>query len=370
MDPRIVKLAKTLVSYSCRIKIGEKVMVECYGTTAYPLLKEVIRTVYRAGGFPFCTIKDNSMQREIIKECRAEQLKFMAEIGLKEMQGMDAYIGIRAYDNANEFGDLPGEKIAQYLKDFAEIITDWRVTHTKWVVLRYPNNSMAQLANTSLENFENFYFDVCNLDYSRMSAAMDNLVELMKKTDKVKIRGYKIDLEFSIKGIPVIKCAGENNIPDGEVFTAPVKNSVNGYITFNIPQVEHGVTFENVRFVFRDGKIIEAISNDTEKLNKFLDTDEGARYTGEFAIGLNPYITKPMKDALFDEKIMGSFHITPGKCYEEASNGNRSALHWDMIAIQTPEYGGGEIFFDAVLIRKDGVFVPESLKCLNPENLK
>lgn len=370
MDPRIKKLAGIIVNYSCKIKKGEKVLIESFGQSSFKLIQAIIREVYKAGGLPFVTLKDNMIGREIIKNCTIPQLEFMTEIDLNQMKGMQAYIGIRAHDNVNELGDLPMERISHYMKNYSEIITDWRVENTKWVVLRYPNNSMAQMANTSLEAFEDFYFNVCSIDYARMSKEMDNLVELMEKTDRVCIKGPGTDLLFSIKGIPVIKADGEFNLPDGEVFTAPVRNSINGVITFNIPQIEQGVTYENVRFKFRDGKIIEATSNETEKLNQFLDTDEGARYTGEFALGLNPYITRPMRDGLFDEKIMGSFHLTPGKCYKEASNGNKSALHWDMIVIQTPEYGGGEIYFDDTLIRKDGRFVLESLKGLNPENLK
>jgi aminopeptidase len=370
MDPRIEKLADTIVNYSCNLKKGEKALIENFGNSSLKLVQAVIREVYKAGATPFVTLRDNRISREIIKECSSAQLKFMKESDLAEMKGMDAYIGIRAHDNVNELGDMPREKIAQYMRDYSEVITNWRVEKTKWVVLRYPNDSMAQLANTSLEAFEDFYFKVCNVDYSKMSKEMDNLVELMNKTDRVKIKGTGTDLEFSIKDIPAIKCAGEFNLPDGEVFTAPVKNSVNGIINYNIPQVEQGVTFENIRFKFKDGKIIEATSNETEKLNKFLDTDQGARYIGEFALGVNPYITRPMRDGLFDEKIMGSFHFTPGKCYKEASNGNHSAIHWDMIVIQTPEYGGGKIYFDDVLIRKDGEFIIDSLKGLNPENLK
>jgi aminopeptidase len=369
MDPRIEKLADVLVSYSCKLKKDEKILIDCYGFSAQNLLKALIRKVYEKEAIPFYSMKDNALSREIIKGCSLEQLKFMRKIDLAQMKEIDAYIGIRAYENINEMADLDRQKVASYIRDYSKDVVDWRVKKTKWVVLRYPNNSMAQLANTSLETFEDFYFNVCNLDYAKMSSAMDALVDLMNKTDKVSIKGFQTDLSFSIKDIPAIKCAGEHNIPDGEVFTAPVKNSVNGIITFNIPQIEHGITFENIKMVFQNGKIIEATSSDTEKLNKLLDTDKGARYIGEFAIGVNPYITKPMKDGLFDEKIMGSFHFTPGKCYEEADNGNKSAVHWDMIAIQTPEYGGGEIYFDGVLIRKDGIFVRKELEGLNPENL-
>jgi aminopeptidase len=160
------------------------------------------------------------------------------------------------------------------------------------------------------------------------------------------------------------------NIPDGEVFTAPIKNSVNGTITYNAPAVYQGVTFENIFFEFKDGKIIKAKSNDTQRLNKILDTDKGSRYIGEFSFGVNPYIAKPMKDGLFDEKISGSTHLTPGSCYDEAPNGNKSSIHWDLVYIQTPEYGGGEIYLDNRLIRKDGLFVVDELLMLNPDNLK
>jgi aminopeptidase len=221
----------------------------------------------------------------------------------------------------------------------------------------------------SKEAFEDFYFKVCNLDYSKMGQAMESLVEYMNKTDKVRIVGPGTDLTFSIKDIPAIPCAGEMNIPDGEVFTAPVKDSINGKLSYNTPAVYQGYTYENITLEFKDGKIINATANDTERINKVFDTDEGARYVGEFAIGVNPYVVTPMKDTLFDEKIKGSFHFTPGSCYEEAPNGNDSAIHWDLVCIQTPEYGGGEMYFDDVLIRKDGLFVIDELKCLNPENL-
>ena len=371
MDPRIEKLASILVNYSTRIQKGEKVLIDCYGRSPFLLLKSIIREVYKAGGLPFVTLKDNTIIREVIKNCEIEQLKFMTEKEISEMKGMQAYIGIRAHDNVNELGNLPADKLTDFSRHYSDIVTNYRVDNTKWVVLRYPNNSMAQLANTNLEDFEDFYFKVCNLDYKKMSDAMDKLVDLMERTDRVKIKSQNTDLEFSIKGIPAIKCDGEFNIPDGEVFTAPVKNSVNGTLFYNIPQVYHGVTYENIKLIFKDGRIIEATANESEKLNNNLDIDEGARYVGEFALGVNPYITKPMKDGLFDEKIMGSFHFTPGRCYSEASNGNdTSLLHWDLIAIQTPEYGGGEIYFDDVLIRKDGIFIIDELKCLNPENLK
>jgi aminopeptidase len=250
------------------------------------------------------------------------------------------------------------------------IHSERRVKHTKWVVLRYPSASMAQLANMSTEAFEDFYFDVCNLDYAKMEEAMEPLLQLMKSTDKVRITAPGTDLSFSIKGIGAKKCSGHRNIPDGEVFSAPVRDSVQGTITYNTPSVYSGVTFENISFTFKDGQIVEASSNDTAKLNEILDSDEGSRYIGEFSLGFNPYILHPMKDTLFDEKIAGSLHFTPGQAYEETDNGNRSAVHWDLVLIQRPEYGGGEVYFDDRLIRKDGMFVIPELETLNPENLK
>ncbi len=370
MDQRIKKLAKTLVSYSCRVQKGEKVLIDCVGDSAIPLVRAVINEVYKAGGMPFADLKDYSVTREILKEATTEQLKSLAKYELPRMKEMAAFIGIRASDNISELSDIAPDKMADYMKYFIEAVNNIRINDTKWVVLRYPNKSMAQLASTSMEAFEDFYFNVCNMDYGKMSKAMDSLVKLMNKTDRVHITGKDTDLSFSIKDIPAIKCDGEFNIPDGEVFTAPVKSSVNGKIAFNSPAVYQGVTYENIKLEFKDGKIIEASSSDTERINKVLDTDSGARYIGEFALGVNPFIIRPMKDTLFDEKIMGSFHFTPGKCYKEASNGNDSAIHWDLVSIQTPEYGGGEIYFDNVLIRKNGRFVTPELKGLNPENLK
>ena len=371
MDTRIQELAHNLVSYSMEVKKGEKVYIHYIGDSTQELARQLIKEVYQAGGVPFVHYTDSRLQREIFLNCTKEQMSLMAEIDGAEMDQMDCYVAIRGTDNVSEMADVPSEKIKLYEKYYlTPVHHDIRVLKTKWVVLRYPNASMAQLANMSLEAFEDFYFKVCNLDYAKMGKAMESLVTLMERTDRVKIVGQGTDLSFSIKGIPAVPCDGQRNIPDGEVYTAPIRESVNGVLTYNTPAVYQGFTYENISFRFENGKIVEATANDTKRINHVLDTDEGARYIGEFAIGVNPYILKPMKDTLFDEKIMGSFHFTPGNCYEdEAPNGNKSAIHWDLVCIQTPEYGGGEIYFDDVLIRKDGRFVLKELECLNPENL-
>lgn len=369
-DPRIAKLAKNLINYSVRLQKGEKVLIENFGLQK-ELVTALVKEAYAAGGYPFVSLKDHQVDRSLLLGAQEEQFNLMAEFEANVMSKMDAYIGLRSGDNINEQADVSDDKMKIHGSTIGQRVhREIRVPKTKWVVLRYPNASMAQLAKMSTEAFEDFYFNVCNLDYGKMDKAMDSLVELMNKTDKVRITGPGTDLSFSIKDIPAIKCSGQMNIPDGEVYTAPVRESVNGVITYNTPSPYHGFTFENVKLTFKDGKIVEAEANDSERINKIFDTDEGARYIGEFAIGVNPYILHPMQDILFDEKIDGSFHFTPGQCYDEAYNGNKSNIHWDMVNIQRPDYGGGEIYFDEVLIRKDGRFVISELEALNPENLK
>lgn len=368
-DPRVEQLAKSIINYSVELKPKEKILIEVHGLEI-PLAQALIKYAYEAGGHPFLVINNHTLLRELLKGMTVEQAQAMARWELSRMKEIDAYIGLRAGENASELADVDVEKMTIYQKEYSRIVSDERVSNTKWVVMRYPNASMAQLANMSIEKFEDFYFDVCNLDYSKMSKAMDPLVELMDKTDKVRITGPGTDLTFSIKGIKTIKCDGHLNIPDGEVYTAPVRESVNGRISYNTAAIYQGFTYEDIVLDFKDGKIVKATANDTERIEGVFNTDEGARYVGEFAIGVNPYILHPMKDTLFDEKIDGSFHFTPGNCYDDANNGNKSAIHWDLVAIQRADYGGGEIYFDDVLVRKDGRFVLPELQVLNPENLK
>ncbi len=369
MDVRITQLAKGLVGHSLQVKKGEHVLIEGFGSSVHGLVRELVKEVYQAGAYPHVNLRDERITRELVIGGNKEAFQKAADIELKRMQEMDCYLGVRGSGNVNEMADVPATRMAEYMS-IMKPVQEYRVEKTRWVVLRYPNASMAQLANTSQEKFEDFYFDVCTMNYAKMGKAMEPLKALMEKTDKVRIVGKGTDLQFSIKGIPAVICAGEMNIPDGEIFTAPVKDSVQGVLRYNTPAVYQGFTYENIELTFEQGKIIKATANDTERITKVFDTDEGARYIGEFAIGVNPYITDPMKDTLFDEKIMGSFHFTPGKAYEDANNGNTSAIHWDLVCIQTPEYGGGEMYFDNVLVRKDGRFVLPELEPLNPEHLK
>ncbi|WP_232697611.1 aminopeptidase [Brevibacillus daliensis] len=369
MDPRINELARNLIRYSLNLQAGEKVLIENIGLQPM-MVKALVRESFEVGALPVVTIKDQEIMRSLIMGTSKEHMELFAKHELDRMKDMDAYIAIRAYENVNEYSDIPEEKLTMQSRYYySPVHLKERVPNKRWVVLRYPNKAMAQAANMSLEGFEDFYFSVCNLDYAKMSRAMDPLVELMNKTDRVRIVGPKTDLRFSIKGIPAIKCDGERNIPDGECYTSPVRDSVEGTIYYNAKTNYNSTTFTDIQFTFKQGKIVEATSNNTQLLNSILDTDEGARHIGEFAIGFNPHILHPMGDILFDEKIAGSFHFTPGNAYDIADNGNRSAIHWDLVQIQRPEYGGGEIWFDDVLIRKDGIFVLPELQGLNPENL-
>lgn len=369
IDQRITSLAHTLINYSCRLQAGEKILIECTGLEL-PLVQELIKQTYAVQALPFVSIKNRAVERSILMQAGQQQMQMAAAYEAARMREMDAYIGIRSGDNTYELADVPAEKMEIYQKYFFDAVhSRIRVPHTKWVVLRYPAPSMAQAAGMSTESFEDHFFRVCNLDYNRFSQAMNPLVDLLNQTNEVRLTGPGTDISFSIQGIKAVKCDGKRNLPDGEVYTAPVKDSVNGHITYNTPAMYQGVSFENIRFDFEKGQIVRATGSDEKRLNQILDTDAGARYIGEFSLGLNPYIHKPIKDTLFDEKIAGSIHFTPGNCYDECSNGNNSAIHWDLVLIQTPPYGGGEIYFDGVLVRKDGQFVLPALRGLNPENL-
>jgi aminopeptidase len=362
-DERFDKLAKLLVEYSVRLKRNETVLIEAFDIPD-EMTMALIRAARKAGGVPFAQVYHARVNRALALDGSDRQLTLMASHELARMKKMNAYIAVRGSHNITELSDVPPDKMKLIGKKMRPV-QDQRVKKTKWVVLRWPTPSMAQLAGMSTEAFEDFYFDVCTLDYRKLLPGMKTLKRLMEATDCVQIRGPGTDLAFSVKGIPAVICGGDRNIPDGEVFTSPVKDSVEGHVTFNAPSIYQGTAFDNVRLEFKRGKIVEASSNETQKLNKILDSDPGARYIGEFSLGFNPRVFQPMRDILFDEKIAGSFHFTPGQAYEEADNGNRSQVHWDMVNIQRPEYGGGEIYFDGKLIRKNGAFLPKQLHSLN-----
>lgn len=359
-------LAEKLVNYSCRVKPGENVYIEYSDCSDY-FIQCLVQEVFKAKAYPFVKHVDRILKKEILS-CGDEKLfKTMEEFDIKLMEKMDAVILVAGEKNVFEYSTVPVNNMKLFRKIYHNH-TELRVSK-KWVLLKYPTPAFAQASGMSTEAFSRHFFNVCNLDYGKMCRAMDNLSGLMSNTDKVRIVAKDTDLEFSIKNIPNIKCCGECNIPDGELYTAPVKDSINGKITFNIPVTYNGNIFDNICLNFENGKIVNATSSNTEGLNEILDTDEGSRYMGEFSFGVNPYIDKPILDILFDEKMCYSIHMAVGCSYDDAFNGNKSAVHWDLIQSHNEKFGGGEIYFDGKLIRKNGLFIPANLVALNPENL-
>jgi aminopeptidase len=372
-DPRFTQLAQLLVHHSCDVQRGEKVLIEAFDIPP-EFTVELVRAVAKAGGLPLVSVYQQLVQRALFQAASEEQMQLWRSVDRGRMEQMNAYIGVRGSHNISETSDVPRDKMDLYEKHYWHgVHSEVRVPRTKWVVLRWPHPAMAQAAGMSTEAFEDFYFRVCaGVDYAKMERAAQPLVELMDRTDRVRLVGPGTNLTFSKKGIPTKSCTGDRNIPDGECFSCPVRDSVEGVIQFNCETLYRGTVFNNVRLVFRQGKVVEASADseaNTRKVNDILDADEGARYIGEFAIAFNPFITRPMKDILFDEKIAGSFHFTPGQAYDVYGNGNKSQIHWDMVNIQRPDYGGGQIWFDDKLIRNDGLFVLPELEGLNPDRL-
>lgn len=372
-DPRYSDLANVLVRHSCEVRPGDKVLIEAFDVPP-EFTVELIRTIAAAGGEPIALTYQQPVLKALYANGTEGSLGLIGQVEKTRMENVQCYIGVRGSFNISEFGDVPAEKMAAYERLWWNPVhSKVRVPRTRWVVLRWPHASMAQAAGMSTEAFEDFYFRVCaGVDYAKMARAAEPLVELMTRTDAVHLKGPGTDLRFSIKGIGAKPCNGDRNIPDGETFSCPTLDSAEGVVRFNCETLYRGTVFNDIRLKLAGGKVVEATADsaaNTEKLNQILDSDPGARRIGEFAIGYNPHILRPMKDILFDEKIAGSFHFTPGNAYDTPGNGNQSQIHWDMVCIQRPDYGGGEIWFDGKLVRKDGLFVLPQLQDLNPEKL-
>ncbi len=371
LDPRVTKLAEMLTSHSTELSADDNVLIHAHDIPD-EAVAEVVRVAQSRGANVVLRLENGTAKRQLMRGMTEDNARLIADIELHEMKHMTAYISMRGSHNVAEMGDVSGDIMTMWAKTYSTpVVFGQRVPNTKWVGLRWPSPSMAQMANMSTEAFEKFYFDVCTLDYSKMQEAAKPLVGLMENTDRVQLKGPGTDLSFSIKGIGAVSCHGKRNIPDGECFSCPVKDSVNGTVQYNTVSLNQGTQFRDIRFEVKDGKIIDATAGaNTELLNQILDTDEGGRYFGEWSLGYNPYVLHPMMDTLFDEKIAGSFHLTPGNAYTgPGGNGNQSSIHWDIVCIQRPEYGGGEVWFDDVLIRKDGIFVLPELAGLNPDQL-
>ena len=369
-DPRIKKFAELLVNYSVKAQPGENILISAVDSAAMPMIEELIDAIYAAKANPFVIFTTQAIQRRLFRGANDKMLEIMRKNELELVKEMDAFIGIRAIENKFETNDVDPKQMMNVTQKYRRDVVE-AIMGKKWVTTMFPTPAFAQASSMSIEAFEDFFFNVTTLDYAKMDRAMDPLKALMERTDKVRLLGPgRTDLRFSIKGLPAIKCSGECNVPDGEIYTAPVRDSINGVIEYNTPTAYLGTRFDHIVLTFENGRIVKFEGSHPDKLEEIFNIDEGARYVGEFAIGVNPYVIEPQINILFDEKICGSIHFTPGRCYEECDNGNQSSIHWDLVMIQTPEYGGGEIYFDDVLVRKDGRFVLPELECLNPENIK
>jgi aminopeptidase len=371
-DPRDRTLAEQLVGYSLAIQPEELLYLEVKGTDALALARDVVSVTTEAGGIPVLVYHDEGTMRSFWLGAGESQVKGYAAAHLDLMKRADTFLSIRGSDNPFDLQGVPSEQMSLMGKHFVTPVhMEQRLNHTRWCVLRYPNHAMAVMARRNQAEFIDFFYDVCCLDYARLSQAMDPLKALLDEARQVHIEGPGTDLRFSIEGLPAVKCDGHRNIPDGEVYTAPVRDSVEGTISYNTGSIQQGDLYDGVSLTFEKGRIVKATcqQGDPERLNKILSQDEGASYVGEFAFGLNPHIEQAMQDTLFDEKIGGSIHLTPGNAYATADNGNRSELHWDLVLIQTPEHGGGSISIDGEEIRRDGRFVTDALAALNPEHL-
>jgi len=368
-DERLGRLARQLVNRSVALQKGEHLLVSSTGAEN-PLVVEIIRCAYEAGGYPHLDIQNHALKKEVLLGYDEEAARVDAAWEAARMEGMDASISVVTTDNPMEMGEVPREKLALYARLVGHPVNRRRREgRVRWCVALYPTPFYAFSAGMSLRRFEDYYFDVCCLDYTRLGGAMDRLRALMERTEQVRILREGTDLCFSIRGVPKACSKGERNVPDGEVYTAPVRDSVNGTIAFNVPSTFQGVRFEGVRLRFENGRVAWAESSRPEALNRILDTDSGARFVGEFAFGVNPRLLTPIGQTLFDEKIAGSVHLALGHALDLTDNGNRSAIHWDLVAILRPDFGGGEVYFDGALIQKDGRFLPGELEDLNPSVL-
>lgn len=368
VDIREQQLAKNIITYSCNVLPKEKVLIE-YSDCPNSFLECLVNEVLAVGAYPFLNNLNKPVLKNVLEKGNEELFKLMGKYDAYKMQEMDAVVLVRGDNNIFEYSAVPMKNIVSYNNTYNKMVHMEHRLNKKWVTLRYPTSAFAQSAGLSTTKFEDHFFNVCNLNYSKMCDAMEPLKELMEKTDKVKIIAKNTNLEFSIKGIPSVKCCGDKNIPDGEIYTAPVKESINGHIEFNIPCMYNGILHNHVYLEFKDGKIVKATSNNTLALNDIINSDDGSKYIGEFSFGVNPFITTPINDILFDEKMCYSIHMAIGNSYDDAFNGNLSSVHWDIIQSHLPAFGGGEVYFDGTLIRQNGKFILPNLVALNAENL-
>lgn len=341
---KLKKLAKIIINYSIALKKGEKLLIRGYGFDGYPLIKELYLEAVKAGAFKIdVRYSSDEMARIFYENATKEQLTFLDLLDKKVADNYDAMIQIIADENPFELAAVEIKKKQLAMKAMKPLSD---ILHKKrWCLFYYPNNATAQTAKKSLETWENFVFDSCIKDWKKEEKMQLKLIDLLKKVKKIRVVGHETDLTLSVAGQTWLKCCGSHNLPDGEVFTSPIRNSVSGVIRYNVPTRYMSKDFDWVKLWLKNGKVVkEACSHDVKDLADILNTDSGARYYGEFAFGLNKSILEPTREILFDEKMGKSLHMALGKCYDEAPNGNDSNIHWDLIF--RFDWANAELYFD------------------------
>lgn len=359
---KLKKLAKIITNYSVEVKPGEKVLLRGYGFESYPLIKEVYRECMRAGAIEVnVRFSEEEISRIFFEEANEKQLKYLNKIELEMAKSYDVMVQIVADKNPYEMKDTDMKKI-QITQKARKPLSDI-LTKKRWCLFYYPNVASAALAKKSLEDWENFVMDSCLLDWKKEEELQKKFIEIMKKVKKVRITGKETDLEVNIAGQKWLTCCGKFNMPDGEVFTSPVRTGVNGFIRYNVPTNYMSHDFNFVKLTLKDGKVIKEQSDNDSALKEILSTDKGARYFGEFAFGLNNKIKEGTKQILFDEKMGKSLHMALGRCYEEAPNGNDSSIHWDLIF--NFKWSNAELYFDNKKVFSKGKWTDRKLSFLN-----
>ncbi len=353
VDQRIEKAADILVNYSTRVKQGEIVQI-ITSPIAQDLTLEIYKNVIQNGAHATIHNSVPGATNIYYKYASEKQLKHFPEIAFEEIKKTDAFIAISAPLNTRELSQIDPKRVSIRQKTL-EKISEWRVKKTRWVLFDFPTSAFAQEADMSLSEFEDFVYGATNIDWEKESKKLDKVRDLVNKTGKVRIVAKDTDITFSIKGRNCVSGNGSYNMPDGEVFTSVVEDSANGKISFSFPTIYGAREVEGIVLEFKDGKVIKATAKKNQDyLNHMLDQDKGARYIGEFGIGLNYNIQRHIKNILFDEKCGGTIHLALGRSYEECKGKNKSVLHWDMICDLR---GGGEIYFDGKLVSKNGKFL-------------
>jgi len=361
---QLTELAEQIVGHSLRLEENDRVLIDVVGE-ADELVTATLTKVYEAGAQPFLRTISTDHLKTIVRGGSEVYMKHWADVDRFQMRGISAYLRIRADENLYDWSDIPQDRFTQYVNHYRLPQQEAIAKLSKWLMIQYPTHGMAQQARMSTPAYQELYFRSSCMDYARLAEAAKPLQDLMAQVDKVRIEAVDTDFQFRIRGIPSYMCDGRYNLPDGELFTAPLAESAEGEIRFNIPSAFMGIQFEQVRFKVNKGHVIHADSSQRELLRSIIGSDFGASRFGEFGIGLNPFIRMPTNHVSMDEKMGGSIHLALGQAFEYADNGNKSAIHWDFVQCHFQEFGGGNVYFDNQLVRRDGLYVHPQLLALN-----